>query len=513
MKKLLQLTAILILIVNCNPSCAVDLYDQIEPVNPTEVRTTPQNLIIAAPKRATLMHNDVHNHYTIAFDRFMQCNVKSAYMNFKILIESVVPNDYSYMQMAEKMADIGLFNLSDLAISKISDKDISYIIIDDVKRYYFPSKKLKREDEVYLAEVYSNIIFNDQSREATGELVKNASLLAESDYANYVAALGNLKSGSIPDAEKYIDAAINMNSQNLNYKKLKAEILAQGKKPQNALRIVEYMKQQKLYSSNFSTKVSSLEQYILYKTKKNEFQKMYHLGYYYYYENELGKSIRTLQGALSTKKKMNADVYALMSRVYFDMNEFEKAQDSALKAYKLDTENPITLLVLGDLDYRAKNYKKALTYYKDAQAKEKNSSLPSIKVAQTYQMLEKEKKALEIYDKILKTFADSYFAYYQVALKDKAKEIAYLKKSIAINIAFKDGWIDLGRVELERHNIDQAKKYLAVAYYIDENDFRYYYYQGLIFKTQGLKEDANHNFKKSLLLNPDYEPAKKELSM
>lgn len=87
---------------------------------------------------------------------------------------------------------------------------------------------MKIDDEVYLGEVYSNIVFNDQSREATSELVKNVNLIANSDYANYVAALGYLKSNDILNADKYIDSAIKMNPQNLNYKKLKSRNSGSG---------------------------------------------------------------------------------------------------------------------------------------------------------------------------------------------------------------------------------------------------------------------------------------------
>ena len=41
-----------------------------------------------------------------------------------------------------------------------------------------------------------------------------------------------------------------MNAQNLNYKKLKAEILSQGKKPKNALKMIEYNRSQKLNSTD-----------------------------------------------------------------------------------------------------------------------------------------------------------------------------------------------------------------------------------------------------------------------
>ena len=195
------------------------------------------------------------------------------------------------------------------------------------------------------------------------------------------------------------------------------------------------------------------------------------------------------------------------------MQEYEKAQDTAQKAYKLDSGNSTVLLVLGDLNFRSGDYKNALKYYKDAESKDKTSSICSVKVAQTYEQLGKEKIATEIYEKILKTYSDNWVAYYKIALKDKSKELAYLKKAIAINMNYKDAWLDLGRVEIERGNFFEAKKYLNVANYIDENDFRYYYYQGLIAKNQGMKQESERYFKKSLLLNPDYAPAKEELSI
>ena len=104
-------------------------------------------------------------------------------------------------------------------------------------------------------------------------------------------------------------------------------------------------------------------------------------------------------------------------------------------------------------------------------------------------------------------------AYYNVALLDKSRETEYLKKAIAINYNYEDSWIDLARVELEKNKLDSASQYLAIAKYIDENNYRYYYYQGLLFKSKGLTADAKRSFMKSIKLNPEYKPAKEELSI
>ena len=383
------------------PCCYAEGFDLIAPANPLSPQPVAKNTIAIPIKKATLTHNNVHNQYVLAFDRFMQSNVKSAYNDFKVLIETMTPNDYAYMKMAENMAEIGFFDLSTRAISKVEDKSFSAFLSDDIKLYHYPSKKLNKDDEIYLGEIYSNIIYNDQSKEATAELIKETELLTKSDYANYIAALGYLKSGEIADAGIYIENAIRMNSQNLNYKKLKAEILSQSKNQKNAIKLVNYIKSQKLYSVDYTRKVNSLEQYVLYKSKKNYSEKMYHLGYYYYYESEYAKAIRALQSGISTKNNLNKKIYSILSRVYYDSQDFEKAQDTALKALKINNNDSTALLVLGDLNYRVNEFKEALKYYKDAENLNKNSYLPQIRIAQTYEQLNKNKKALEIYEKLL----------------------------------------------------------------------------------------------------------------
>ena len=100
-----------------------------------------------------------------------------------------------------------------------------------------------------------------------------------------------------------------------------------------------------------------------------------------------------------------------------------------------------------------------------------------------------------------------------MALLEKDREETYLKKTVAINPDFKYGWIDLARLEIQKEDYDRALGYLAVAKYIDENDYRYFYYLGLVYKNKGLMTEANKNFEKSLEINPEYSLAKEELEI
>jgi tetratricopeptide (TPR) repeat protein len=515
MKKIL-FTSLIVTLSMSNSVYAFDIGG-IRPVNPLDNNPTTYQQSITQPtytvvKKTTLTKNAIKNQYMIAMDKFMQSNVRSSYQDFKLLIDNVVPNDYIYMRLTREMASIGFFSLAELSMSKIQDSEISNLIEEDVKHYYFPNYQLTYKDQIYLAEIYSNIMYNDQSREATSELMKQSALLNDSDYANYLVAFGSMKNGDIKQAEKSIDSAISKNPQNINYKRLKAEIYSQSNKPQDGVKYLNDLKTEDINTVVFDKQLHSSQQYILYKAAKNDYWKKYHLAYYYYDENELNKSLRVLQTSISSKKNINKEVYALTAKVYFGMKEFEKAQDYALKSIDIDPTHSEALIVLGDIALRNGDLKSAENYYKKATAKD-TTKTAEIKLAQIYEKQNNIKKAKEIYSKILKISSKSYEAYYQMALLEKDREETYIKKSIAINPNFKDGWIDLARLEIAKDSYDKAISYLNVAKYIDENDYRYYYYLGLVMKNKGLTAEADKNFEKSLDLNPNYELAKEELNI
>lgn len=497
-------------------------FSPIKNINPNDRSGYKEELTIdlSIPKgeqtTIDLEPDDSFYHFTNATDRFVQCNIRASWSDFKNLITNSEPNDFFYISIANKMADLGLFDLASLAGSKTQDPTISKLSLDDMKKFYFPKKKLKPEDEIFLAEIYSNITYNDQSSEATNELLKNEALLSNYDYANYLVALGSYQSNFYSRANKYINLAIAQNPSNLNYKKLKAEIEAENGNSTEALRLVSEIKKQNLYSYEYERKVNSLEQFILYKTRANQWEKNYHLGYYHYLENDSSRAVKTLQTALSqAKRKGNCGkIYGLMSEIYLTMNEFEKASDAAKKALKINSAEPKALVTLGDLNYRKQNYKEALKCYKQAAARDKSSYTPLVKEAQAYSQLSNTKKSHEIYQKILKTRFDCWEAYYNTALldNDKEKSTIYIKKALAVNPLFKDGWLQLAKNEIDKSNYPTAQKYLSNAYYIDENDFRYYYYQGLVYKNSGELAQAEYNFKKCLKLNPNCKEAQQELN-
>ena len=503
----------LILSVLCTPVLAIDM-GPIQPINPIEFSLYQPNVISRNNniKKSTLTKNSVVNQYNIAFDKYRQSNVKASYQDFKMIITNTAPNDYVYMKLSKEMATMGFYSLAELSVSKINDKELSTLLDEDLKIYFYPVSKLSYQDQIYLAELYSNMMYNDQCREATNELLKHNTLLENSDYANYLVAYGSMKSADIKQAEKFINIAINKNPKCINYKRLKAEIYAQSEKPQLGVKYLNDIDKNSLRTVVFDKELHSSEQYVLYKAAKNEYYKKYHLAYYYYDEGELNRALRVLQTAISGKKNINKDVFRLTSQVYYEMQEFEKAQDYALKTLTISPKDNKALIILGDISTRNKDYKQAESYYKKAEAWD-DSNLSTIKLAETFELQGNIKKAKELYSKVLKVSSKAYQAYYHIALLEKDREKSYIKKALSINFDFKDAWIDLARIDIENNDYDSATSCLNVAKYLDDNDYRYYYFYGLILKNKGLIAEAQKSFEKSYSLNSDYQLVKKELNI
>ena len=506
---------IIILSFLASDAFAIDMKG-IAPVNPIDMGPNNYGKELVMPsfelKRATLSKNAIKNQYSIAMSKYTKSNVKSAYADFRLIIDSVAPNDYVYMRLTKDMASIGFFNLAELAMSKIQDDSLASSLEDDIKNYYFPSAFLTQKDQLYLSELYSNMQYNDQSREATSELSKQVSLLADSDYANYIAAYGSMKSGDIVKAKFYINQAISKNPKNLNYKRLKSEILSQSDNPKEAQNSFNEFASANFKTVLFDDEINSTKEYVLYKSVKNDYLKKYHLAYYYYDNKEYNKAIGVLQTSISGKKSINKDVYALYAKVYYDMKEYEKAQNYAQMALDIDKSNIDARFVLGNIASRNKDYSTAIKHFKKITGKSSDFA-PEIALAQLYLTQKDIQKAKEIYSKILKVSSKSFMAYYQMALLEPDREFEYLKKAISINPDFVDAWIDLARVAIKKDNLDNAITYLKTVKFLGETDCRYYYYLGLVLKHKGLTAEAKENFEYSLKLNPEFELSKKELNI
>ena len=488
-KRLKQL--LISMIILTTPVCAVE----VQPLKIKAERTV-------ANMDMVIKDNFVKAKYASAENRFAQSNVKASYDDFNDLIQRASHDDYVFLVYGMKMAEYGFFDLSEELINKLDTNGFTESYVNDIKKYYYPSGMVNRKDVIYLADAYSNIMYNNMAIETTSELL-NSTQAAESDYKNYLIALGYYKSNNLPQALKYINNALVENDNNVNYMILKAKILADSNKSAQALKLLDKIKKVQFKTIDFQKKVRAAEEYILYKTAKAEALKDYHLAYYYHLQNKSLLATKVLQSAILQAKQYSPLVFSLLGRIYYENDEPIKAQEFASRAYREDNNNYLAALTLADLNYNSRKYDISLKYYKKAKKLTKDVE-PSIGIAKTYLAMEKDKKSKKIYEKLLKKNQ-----YDEDLLIESLKVFPqnsdyYLPRVASIDISNNDIWLGLANLAIKDKNFNMAATYLNNSYYIDANNFKYYYYLSLVLRAKGDLELANQSLIRCSRLNSDY---------
>ena len=427
--------------------------------------------------------------YASAENRFQQGNVRISHEDFADLISKTNHDDYVFLSYCITMSEFGFFDLSDELISKLDNNIYTKNYISEIKTFYYPTAKLDKNDIIYFSDAYASIVYNNLAMETTSELINNTNL-PDSDYKNYMIALGYYKSNDLVKALKYINNAISQNNVNVNYKILKAKILADSDKTSQAYKILALIKKSNFKTVDFKNKIDSAEEYVLYKTAKNEILKDYHLGCYYNLQNKSSLAIKVLQGAIMQAKEYAPQIYGLLGHIYYENNELEKAQEFAQKACKEDRKNYYAALTLGDISFNEKQYEKALSYYKSAKNKDKEITL-SARKAKAYLNLNKNKKAEKIMNALMKKYSEDEDVLNTALIIFPQKEYEYLPTLISVDIKNNDVWLKLANTAINDKNYLMAETYLNNSYYIDENNFKYYYYLSQLYKIKGDTEKSD----------------------
>ena len=447
--------------------------------------------------------NFIKAKYASAENRFLQGNVKAAHDDYSSIIAKMAHDDYVFLLYASKMAEYGFFDLSDNLFKKLDSNLYTEQYVKDIKNYFYPSALVNTNESLKLADAYANIVYNNLAIETTSELLNNIEL-TESDYKNYLISLGYYKSNNLPQALKYINNAIIINDNNVNYKVLKAKILADSKKLKQALKVLDEIKKIEFTTVDFQDKIEAIEQYVQYKTAKDEPLKDYHLSYFYHLQDKSLLATKVLQASILQAKKYAPQIFGLLSHIYYENDEPLKAQEFALRAYKDDAKNYLALQTLADISYDERKYEEALKYYTLAKKINKKESAPVIGIAKTYLALEKDKKAKKIYEKILKKrpLDEDLLVNSLKIFPQRADD--YLPQIASIDISNNEIWLALAYKAIKDKNYSMAETYLNNSYYIDENNFKYYYYLSLVLKAKGDIEKSKQSLVKCSRLNSNY---------
>lgn len=471
---------------------------QAETVKPLKIKaeTTVANMDMV------IKDNFVKAKFASAENRFAQSNVKASYDDFNDLIQRASHDDYVFLVYGIKMAEYGFFDLSDALIAKLDDNGFTSSYVSDIKKYYYPSAMVNPKDVVYLADAYSNIMYNNMAIETTSELL-NSNQASESDYKNYLIALGYYKSNNLPLALKYINNALVENDVNINYLALKAKILADSNKSAQALKVLAKIKKADFKTVDFQRKVKAIEEYVLYRTAKAEALKDYHLAYYYHLQEKSLLATKVLQSTVLHAKQYSPLVFSLLGRIYYENEEPLKAQEFASRAFREDKNNYLASLTLADVNYDNRKYEDSLKYYKHAKKLTKDIE-PSVGMAKTYLAMEKDKKSKKIYEKLLKKNQYDEDLLVNSLQVFPQKSDYFMPRVASIDISNNDIWLGLANMAIRDKNFNMAATYLNNSYYIDANNFKYYYYLSLVLRAKGDNELAQQSLIRCSRLNSDY---------
>lgn len=447
--------------------------------------------------------NFIKAKYASAENRFLQGNIKASHDDYADLISRATHDDYVFLAYAIKMAEYGFFDLSEELINKLDNNLYTKNYVKDIRKFYYPSGMVNTKDTLYLADAYASIVYNNLAIETTSELL-NGAQAAESDYKNYLIALGFYKSNNLAQALKYINNAILENDKNINYKILKAKVLADSKKSKQALKVLKEIQKEEFLTIDFQDKIKAIEEYVLYKVAKDEPLKDYHLAYYYHLQEKSLLATKVLQGAILQAKQYSPLIFGLLSKIYYENDEPLKAQEFAQRAYKEDNKNYLATITLADINYDERKYDDALKFYKEARNLSKDPA-PSVGMAKTYLALEKNKKSKKLYEKLLKKHSNDSDLLVGSLKVFPQRADDYLPTIASVDITNNEIWLGLANLAIKDGNYTMAETYLNNSYYIDENNFKYYYYLSLVLRAKGDIERSRESLVRCSKLNSDYE--------
>lgn len=449
--------------------------------------------------------------YAEANEKFSQGNITSAYKDYKKLLAASATDDFVNLGFAYKFANMGLFSLAQEAINNIQDRETYNHQIQLIKSKLFPQVVLSYDDEIMLAQNYTEIYYNNLAFEVARDMSKMPDRLKRADYAHYMLSQAYYNIKEYNKAINEINKALSINPDNINYQKYKAQIYCETNRLSDAVKILENLLAQDVSILDYRNDLEGLMYYTLAKANKDRAKSRFYLAQYFLKAGDSQRAIKELNQNISADKKDYKSM-TLLAEIYFSRNNLPEAMDLYEKSYKVKKNYPDTLMGIANMYMFKKDYKNARDYYVKAAKKDKNNREALINASLCYKMLGMTDKSVEYANKALNRENVSPKVYYTASKIDEIKNIQYLKKTVSLDPMFLDAWLDLSEIAIKNNRLELARTYLKPVKYVNSNNYRYYYYVGLINKQSGNKEAADLNFKKSLELNPFFDEASKELN-
>ena len=455
-------------------------------------------------------------HLQEAYASYVKGDIDNSIMNFEKAFDlTPINDDYLNIDYANKLASLGLFTLAKSRLGNIYDHQIWESKIEILYKMYLPKTPPEYADEKLFAGILAQSSYNPDLIDM--KFVK-ANLenkkFAQSDYANYVLAKIYFTQNNNKKAYQHINRAISINPNNYLYRILKVNILASKENYSQALSELDKLSEENINDRELSYGVKLHKVYLMSKKSRNTQVKNYYLAKFYLMSDQNQKAQELVLKNINLRNS-NLD-YNLLGRIYFDLMDFEKAQEAYNKALSIDRTDVPSLEGLGNLNYIKQEYNEAIRNYSQALKYEKKSDRLVLKIANCHRDMSNDKEALLGYYQALKLYPKNYYALYNIAEINgrygKSSSLKGIYKQIlSINPNFAPAWIGLVRLALIEKNTFLARQYLMGVSHLERLNPIYYYYSGLIEVADENYSYARRDLNMALQLNPDYTPAKVEL--
>jgi len=455
--------------------------------------------------------NSFGKYFISGDDKFAQTNITAAYSDYTKAVMASNNNDFQSLLMAYKLANIGFFTLAQHAINQISDAELYSGQTKSIKEIFFPATALTYDEEIQLAELYADIYYNNLAKETTKELGKNSNLLKKSDYANYIMAQAYFEAGEPGKAMNSINKALNLKKNSPFYLQYKAKILCETKNYNDALKILNKISSSGFVNDRFKKGIEVQREFTLANSFNDQAKSKYHLAKYFFLIGEYNRALKEAASSISAKKR-NYEAFTLTGQILYATGEYAKAKDSFNKALTFNKKYAPALQGLGDVEKNTGTYEKTLSYYTQAQKFDKSNLSLALSIAQILNLTGDSIKAKEICAAAVLKHPNSSELFYKMSEIYPENQLEYLRKSLSLNAFNSDAWVDLAEINILKNNIDLAEKYLLAVRVSSQENYKYYYVEGLLNKYNSNFSAAGTSFKKSLKLNPNYTPAEKELN-
>ncbi len=433
-----------------------------------------------------------------AKEKFSQSNVSSAYKTFNSIVVFDGLNDFQYMLMAYQLSDLGLFGLADISVTKVQNTKIWQSYIDEIRKIYFPKNKLSYDDEIFLANIYAAINYNNLTRESISDLMKKDKILKKSDYANYLLAQAFFKEKDFTKALSAINKALVGNSNNIYYNKLKIQTLCEQKKYKEALKVANDLNSMNIKLPDLQNDIEKINYYVISKCEKNELKSKYYLAYYIYLNQDYERAINELLPVVAKNKLPQAQ--ELLALAYLKSNNLEKANEEYKKLLKNNKKNSKAYKGIANINFIKTNYSESAKNYLYAYKYNKKDYDLLLNISLTQKYLNNQKEAESFLNKAANLDNNNYKYYYLKALIEKDKKEYYLDKSLELNPFYLNTWFNYTETLLSKKEPQKAIAYLDSVKFIEENSHRYYYYKGLIAKINNDDANQEKNIKTSIML-------------